>query len=236
MVLRAILIDHDGTLVDSEPVHHQHWVHVLKDYGVTLTAEEYRQHHAGMPTPANAIDLCRRFNLTEDPARLASAKNDVTRAWLQHQAFPLQPGVPEALAFFCRHHMMLAVVTGAGAHGAQVTLARHGLIDCFATVVSGDDVEFSKPAPDVYLLAATRLGVDVSDCVAIEDTEHGLLAARRAQIPCLAVPTQFSAHHDFGGSEAVLTRIDEARAWVLRVLRASGPATRQRRVAPGSAR
>lgn len=229
MALRAILIDHDGTLVDSEPIHHQHWVQVLAAYGLTLTAEDYRQHHAGVPTPANAIDLCRRLGIAEDPGRLAKAKNEITRAWLEHQAFPLQPGVPETLAFFHRRHLKLAVVTGAGANGVHVTLERHGLADCFATVVSGDDVEFSKPAPDVYLLAASRLGVTVGECMAIEDTGHGLLAAVRAQVPCLAVPTAFSAHHDFRRADAVLTRFDDARPWVLRALRQSGFAARNKR-------
>ena len=93
----------------------------------------------------------------------------------------------------------------------------HGLASHFAVVVSVDDVRHSKPAPDCYLLAIERLGLPAADCIAIEDTEHGVAAAAGAGISCLALPTAMSRHHDFTQAAAVLDGMDAAVDYVRRL-------------------
>jgi len=221
MPLRAILFDHDGTLVDSEPMHFRMWAAVLARYGVTLSEQQYIAHYAGVPNPASAADIVRRFGLNEDPANIVAAKNAAAREFLRASAYPLMDGALAAIAEFRRTGLALAVVTGAGANGVRATLRAHDLGDHFATVVSGDDVRASKPAPDCYLLALERLGLPAADCLAIEDTQHGLRAARAAGIRCLVLPTPMSRHHDFEGAEAVLDGLGQAMAHV-RQLRERG--------------
>lgn len=226
MPLRAILFDHDGTLVDSEPVHFRMWTTVLARYGVSLSEEQYKTHYAGVPTRANAVDLVQRFKLGEEPATLAHAKNLATRDFLLHEAFPLMPGVNEAVAEFRSAGLKLAVVTGAGSNGVHATLDANDLRRHFATVVSGDDVRASKPAPDCYLLALEKLGLHAADCLAIEDTQHGLEAASGAGIRCLAVPTPMSKHHNFQRATALLDSMHGAAAYVRQLLRAEIEARR----------
>jgi HAD superfamily hydrolase (TIGR01509 family) len=217
MPLRAVLFDHDGTLVDSEPIHFLIWKAVLAPYRFLLTEEQYRERYAGVPTLANARDLVQRFGVAEDPAVLAEAKNAATRDYLRRSAFPLMPGVREAIANFAGLGLRLAVVTGASAFGVDATLRAYGLASHFAVVVSVDDVRHSKPAPDSYLLALERLGLPAGDCLAIEDTEHGLAAATGAGIRCLALPTAMSRHHDFSQAAAVLDGMDAAADYVRRL-------------------
>jgi HAD superfamily hydrolase (TIGR01509 family) len=217
MALGAVLFDHDGTLVDSEPVHFLVWKEVLAPYGFALTEQQYREHYAGVPTLANACDLVQRFGVAEDPATLAEAKNAATRDYLRRSAFPLLPGVREAIATFTGLGLRLAVVTGASAFGVDATLRAHGLASHFAVVVSVDDVRHSKPAPDCYLLAIERLGLPAAGCIAIEDTEHGVAAAAGAGISCLALPTAMSRHHDFTQAAAVLDGMDAAVDYVRRL-------------------
>lgn len=219
MPLRAILLDHDGTLVDSEPIHYLVWADVLRRYGFDLSEEQYRARYAGVPTLANAVDLVQRFGVAEDPVALAEAKNAATREHLARCPFALLPGVREAIDAFAGLGLQLAVVTGASAFGVNSTLCAHGLASRFAAVVSGDDVRHSKPAPDCYLLALERLGVRAGECVAIEDTEPGVAAATAAGIRCLAVPTAMSRHHDFSRAEAALDRMADAVAFVHRLHR-----------------
>ncbi len=218
MQLRAILFDHDGTLVNSEPVHYRMWAQVLQRYGLALTEQQYKAHYAGVPTPANAIDLVRRFGIDESPERLAEAKNAATREYLDRQAFPLMSGVEEAISCFHNAGLKLAVVTGASANGVQTTLRVNEFTDYFSAVVSGDDVRASKPAPDCYFLALERLGVTAAECLAIEDTQHGLEAAFRAGINCVALPTEMSRHQDFRSAVAVLGGMPEAVGYVRKVL------------------
>jgi beta-phosphoglucomutase-like phosphatase (HAD superfamily) len=218
MPLKAILFDHDGTLVDSEPVHFRMWASVLARYGVTLSEQQYVAHYAGVPNPASAVDLVRRFNLGETPAALVDAKHVATKEFLLGSAFPLMTGVLAAVAEFRRVGLKLAVVTGAGANGVHATLRANDLQHHFATIVCGDDVRASKPAPDCYLLALERLGLHAADCLAIEDTQHGLQAAHSAGIRCLALPTPMSRHHNFERAEAVLDGMPEAVAYVQQLL------------------
>lgn len=208
--LRAVLLDHDGTLVDSEPIHYQVWRDVLARHGFALSEAQYRAHYAGVPTLANAVDLVQRFGVAADPVALAEAKNAATRDVLARSAFALLPGVREAIDAFAGLGLALAIVTGASGFGVNATLRAYGIASRFSAVVSGDDVRHSKPAPDCYLLALERLGVAADECVAIEDTEPGVAAAAAAGIRCLAVPTAMSRHHDFSRALAVLDGMGEA--------------------------
>jgi HAD superfamily hydrolase (TIGR01509 family) len=212
--IRAVLFDHDGTLVDSEPAHFRMWQEVLAPYGVALSEKQYRDNYAGVPTAANAVDMVSRFAINEVPATLTDAKNSAVRAFLARTAFPLMPGVREVLQQFRSGGLRLAVVTGAGGNGVQATLKEHSLNEFFETVVSGDDVRRNKPAPDCYLLASERLGLHPSECIAIEDTEHGVNAATSAGMACLAVPTGMSKHHDFSKASAVFGELSAAASWV----------------------
>lgn len=209
MPLRAILFDHDGTLVDSEPTHFALWNVVLARYGFELSEQHYKAYYAGVPTRANAEDIVLRFGIPADPAALAAEKNAATADYLASNAFPLMPGVRETIAEFSALGLKLAVVTGANARGVQATLRAHALEPLFSLTVSGDDVRNSKPAPDCYLLALDRLGLRAGECMAIEDTEHGLRAAAQAGIECIAVPTGMSRHHD---SSRAATVVDDMAA------------------------
>ena len=216
MSIKAIFFDHDGTLVDSEPIHFQLWREVLAGHGVALSEAQYRERYAGIPTAANAIDLVSRFAIDATAAALAGEKNAATRLYLEQRAFPLMPGVSDAVPLLHRAGWRLAIVTGASAEGVQTTLRQHSLAEFFETVVSGDDVVQSKPAPDCYRLAARRLGLSPSECVAIEDTEHGVNSAAAAGVACLAVPNALSGNHDFSQAAAVVSDLAAAVAWIRR--------------------
>ena len=212
---QAILFDHDGTLVDSEPSHLAIWNEVLEPLGVTIPEPLYKDLYAGMPTPANAVDIAERFGLDVAPAELAERKAEATRAFLAARPFPLMPGTREVLDRLQAAGLRLAVVTGAARDATRASLAGHGILDRFETVVTADDVAFSKPAPDCYLLAARQLGVSPSECVAIEDSEHGLQAAADADVPCVVKPTPMSAHHDFARATVRVDDLHAAAAWIL---------------------
>ena len=190
------------------------WQELLRSYGVTLSEKQYKAYYAGVPTAANAVDMVSRFSINEVPATLADAKNSATRTFLSRTAFPLMPWVKEVLPLFHGGGLRLAIVTGAGSNGVQATLRAHSLHEFFETVVSGDDVRQSKPSPDCYLLAIERLGLPSSDCIAIEDTEHGVNAATSAGVACLAIPTDMSKHHSFSRATAVFGELRAAASWV----------------------
>ncbi len=210
MKLRAVLFDHDGTLVDSEPIHYQLWTQVLDRYGVTMSEEVFNSVCAGMPTLANAIDLVKRYDLPVQAENLAEEKHTITKEFLAENAYPLMPGVQEAIQALLEQGLTLAIVTGANQHSVGATVRTYSFDRHFACVISADDVQKSKPAPDCYLLALEKLGLHPEECLAIEDTEHGLKAAAQAGIPCVVLPTEQSGSHNFEFAEAVLGGMTDA--------------------------
>lgn len=212
---KAVLFDHDGTLVESEGQHFALWNQVLAPYGFALTLAQYKDFYAGVPTDANAVDLVERFGVREVPEVLARLKNESSQTYLQSNAFPLMPGVRESIARLQAAGLRLGVVTGARAYAIHATLRSHALAPVFETVVSADDVVHSKPAPDCYLLALQRMGLSARDAVAFEDTEHGVAAAIAAGMACVAIPTGMSAGHDFSAATVTVSNMRDAVRWVL---------------------
>jgi HAD superfamily hydrolase (TIGR01509 family) len=209
MTLRAVMFDHDGTLVDSERIHYEMWVQILADHGHDLPESQYKAVYAGMPTPANAADMVRRFGIAASVDQLIESKNSATQAYLSQRAFPLMPRAREVIVELYEAGLKLAVVTGASASGVHVTLRANNLEGYWTTIVSGDDVRRSKPAPDCYLLALERLGVGPAECLAIEDTQYGVEAAHGAGISSVAVPSDMSSHQDFRHASAILGNMSE---------------------------
>jgi HAD superfamily hydrolase (TIGR01509 family) len=212
---KAVLFDHDGTLVASEELHFAHWQQVLARYGATLTESLYQQLYAGMPSVDNAHDAVKRFGLSVDPAALSEQKNEATRAYLESAAFPLMPDVAVSIARCQAAGLRLGVVTGARGFMAAATLRSHAMAPAFETVVSADDVVHNKPAPDGYLLALQRMGLQAHEAVALEDTEHGVAAATAAGLACVAIPTPMSASHDFRAATIVQPTMVGAVKWLL---------------------
>lgn len=211
----AIFFDHDGTLVDSEGEHCRHWQRVLTEHGIELSADGYKETMAGIPTPTNAENLVRLHGLNVGAETLIRRKGEETRNFLSTNAFPLMPGVREAIDAVRQAGIRIGVVTGAGPHGVASTLRAYGLARFVDVTVSGEDVVRSKPAPDCYLLAMKRLGIEAKGSIAIEDTSHGVSSARAAGIACAAVPNTFSDNQDFTHADGIFGDITSAVAWAL---------------------
>lgn len=214
MPIKAVLFDHDGTLVDSEIIHFSHWRDVLRRHGAELSQDEFCRRYVGVPVEANAQDMVRRFGLSATAQTLLDDKEQATADFLRTQAFPLMPGVIEVIEACRRQRLDLAVVTGGGAPGVVASLREYACFSHFTTMVTSDDVAHSKPAPDVYLLAMQRLGLPPEACLAIEDTQAGVSAARAAGLRCLAVPNDMSRAHDFSAATGRCSSLQAALGWI----------------------
>ena len=231
-VVRAVLFDHDGTLVDSELTHYRMWANVLQPHGIAFTLDEYIEHHVGVPTPGNAARILSDYpSLPLTAADLVQAKQAATRAFLATNAFPLMPDARETLQYFAARGVQTGIVSGAAARVVASTVASHRLDELVSVVVSGHDVAANKPAPDCYRFAMRKLGVEPAECVAVEDTESGVAAAVAAGITCIAIASAMSKTHDFRHAAATVANLSEARAWIAESGR-GGPDSEARRHLP----
>ncbi|AXR05345.1 HAD family hydrolase [Salinimonas sediminis] len=208
---KAILFDHDGTLIDSEAVHFALWQQVLNAYDITLEREFHDEKMAGIPVNQNAKDVIAHFSLDADPAELADQKHALTAQYLAEQAFPLMDDAKAAIERCYEAGFTLAIVTGGSRLSLEKTLTTHGFSDMFSATVAVEDVAHSKPAPDCYQKVLAMLELDGSETVAVEDTMYGMQAALGAGIACIAIPTENSSDHDFTGA---VGRFDSLTQWL----------------------
>lgn len=183
----AVIFDCDGTLVDSMPAHFDAWCEALALYGASgVFKEDVFFAMGGRPTLDIVVELNDEYDLKLDPVAVAMAKRE---AFLKRlHTVTLIEEVAE-FAQSLRGKVPMAIATGGSRMVIEKTLKIVGISDWFDEVVTADDVAEGKPAPDIFLRAAKLLAVDPKKCLALEDAPSGILAAQRAGMEVIAIPS-----------------------------------------------
>ncbi len=202
----AAIFDLDGTLVDSYDAHFDAWRQVAGEIGHDLTIEQFAKQFGRTNDPI----LRELFEWVGREApdaaglrALADRKESIFRSAIE-QAFPAMAGGRELLRALRESGWRLAV--GSSAPPDNVSLAVAGLEagSLFEALVTGDDVKHGKPDPEVFLLAAERLGVEPSRCVVVEDAPPGLEAARRAGMASIGLASKGRSREELSAADLVV--------------------------------
>lgn len=181
----AVVFDMDGLMIDSERVSIACWSQGSQELGIALPDGFF----LGMVGLGDR-DCRALLQRHVDDARIEALFvrcHELYEARTQ-QGLPLRPGILELLDLLQRHAVPRAVATSTRQPRASRKLAASGLLAYFDVVVTSSDVQHPKPAPDIYLLAAQRLGVDPARCLALEDSPAGTRAALAAGMTAIQVP------------------------------------------------
>lgn len=181
---RAFLWDMDGVIIDSAEHHYQSWRETLATRGVDYTEEQFRSYFG------QRNDLVVREILGPLPQSEVSAiadEKDVRYRELASGKATLLPGVMKLLQIMKKGHYPVALGTSAQSADFAAISGPLGIADYFDAIVCGPDVQESKPSPQIYLLAAEKLGIDPVNCVVFEDSPHGVAAAKSAGMKCVAI-------------------------------------------------
>jgi HAD superfamily hydrolase (TIGR01509 family) len=185
--VRAVLLDMDGTLLDTERMYFDSLVTALNAFGYTDDVEALCHAMVGLPGPDCEAMLHARygesFPLREVNKAFAARRREILAAGL-----PLKVGAIELLDALREAGYPMAIVTSSSRRTADAHLTLAGIRERFETILTRDDVTRGKPSPDLYLLAASRLGVNPEFCVAVEDSNHGVTSAHAAGAITIMVP------------------------------------------------
>ena len=186
LMIEAVLWDMDGTLADTGELHYQTWNAALAEYGFRITREQFTNTF-GMNSRRTMRELLGKTPSDELLEQIINQKEIAYRRLMPGNV-ELLPGVQVWLDWLREHHIPQAVASSAPVENIQVFMNELHIAGYFEALVAGYELP-AKPAPDIFLLAAKRLGVDPDRCLVIEDAIAGVEAARRAGMTCLAVTT-----------------------------------------------
>lgn len=192
----AVVLDMDGTLLDTEIIYVRSYVDALAEFGATLPEPMLHELIGG---PRGDFQARLRALLGDDfPFAAQRARYQALRDERMAGAVRLKPGAEALLARIAGLGLPMAIATGATRAHADDHLARSGLRRHFAAVLTREDALHMKPAPDLFLLAAAAIGVVATDCVAIEDSHNGVRAAVAAGMMTVMVPDIVPADAEMG--------------------------------------
>lgn len=203
----AAVFDWDGVIVDSSSAHEASWERLAKESGFTLPEGHFLRGF-GMKNEEIIPDMLGWTRNAADIARLSRRKEELFRDEVR-RAGGIQPlpGVREWMDLLDRHGVPRAIASSTHRENIELILGLIGLKG-FSAIVTAEDVQRGKPAPDVFLAAAERMGVPPRCCIVFEDTAVGLEAARAAGMRCVGIATTHPAE-SLAAADMIVRRMDE---------------------------
>ena len=183
--LKAVIWDMDGVIADTGPYHYKAWQYAFRKRGVNFTEDDFR----GYFGQRNDTIIRSNIGWSISPAEvdtIADEKEEKYRQVVAHNIKPL-PGALELMRELGKHGVKMAVASSTPPENIKLIIAGLGLGSCFQAIVYGREVTEGKPSPQIFLLAARKLGVEPPNCIVIEDAVAGVAAAKRAGMKCVAV-------------------------------------------------
>ncbi|HEV2028681.1 MAG TPA: HAD family hydrolase [Candidatus Dormibacteraeota bacterium] len=201
-LIRAIVFDFDGLILDTEEPVYRSWLEVYREHGEELPFERWVQ-----IVGSTTIDFHPQHHLEERLGR--SLTNEVLDRRIRRRtelilAQSVLPGVVQHMESAKAMGLKLGVASSSTRDWVQSHLERLGILDRFDCLRCRDDVANAKPEPDLYIAVIECLGVLASETIAIEDSPNGVLAAKRAGLRCVAIPNPITARLDLGQADLVL--------------------------------
>jgi HAD superfamily hydrolase (TIGR01509 family) len=207
-MLQAIVFDFDGTIIETETPDYQSWQEIFTEHGCDLAKELWCTY---IGTASGTFDpyvlLAEQSGLAIDRAAIRARRRQRFHTLVAQQ--PLRPGVEALLAAAASQDIPLAIASSSTRDWVEENLAIRHLRPYFQFVYTANDVTVVKPDPMLYLLAVQALGVLPTQALAIEDSVNGLLAAKRAGLPCVVAPHGMTQHMIFTGADLQVSSLAE---------------------------
>lgn len=216
-MIKAVIFDMDGVMIDSEPLWEKTERILLAKRNIDYSPE-YRDMIVGLNQKDSGKLLKDTFSLGESVDEIISERVDILTA-IYEKELELVSALSPLLETLRQRRYMLAVASSSPLRVINFVLDMFSLHAYFDAVVSGECTENGKPHPDIYLHTAERLGVNPSECVAIEDSINGVRSATGAGMYCIAVPDKRLSREPFESAHMILESLDELKPEVFESFR-----------------
>jgi len=208
-MLKAVLFDMDGVIVDTEPLHRKAYFNMFKDVNISVPDSLYNS-FTGQATLPICTTLCETFSLNRDPRELVNLKRKHFKYLFENDdSLQLIDGVLELIQDYYNNGLTLILASSASMPNINRIFKRFDLDQYFKAKISGADLKASKPHPEIFIRAAELANENRESCVVIEDSTNGIKAAHDAGIFCVGFQSPNSDNQDYKLADLVVRNFEE---------------------------
>lgn len=208
-MLKAILFDMDGVIVDTEPLHCKAYYQMFDAVNIDVSDELYAS-FTGQSTISICRKLCEHFRLTEAPEILVALKRKFFKEIFEtDKDLHLIDGVLELIKDYHNNGLTLVLASSASMTTINNVFTRFNLNQYFIAKLSGADLKASKPHPEIFIKAAKAAGFKKNECLVIEDSTNGIKAAKAADIFCVGFKSPHSKNQDYSKADLIISQFNE---------------------------
>ena len=209
MPLKAVLFDMDGVIVDTEPLHRKAYFSTFDDLDIEVSEELYTS-FTGASTKKVCTTLIEKFQLRQSHEDLASIKRKYFKGYFYNDAdFNLLPGVKSLIENYFDNNIKLVLASSASMVTIDMVFEKFDLEKYFIGKISGADLKESKPHPEIFLLASEIADESKGNCMVIEDSTNGIIAAHSAEIFCTAYKSEHFVGQNYEKANLVISDFSE---------------------------
>ena len=209
MPLKAVLFDMDGVIVDTEPLHSKAYFKMFDDLGIEVSEELYTT-FTGAATKKVCETLVEKYQLKQAPEELAIIKRKYFKHYFYNDPdFNLIAAVKGLIENYFENNIKLVLASSASMTTIKMVFEKFDLERYFIGKVSGDDLKESKPNPEIFLIAAKIAAEPKENCMVIEDSTNGIIAAHSAGIFCTAYKSEHSINQHYEKANLVISDFSE---------------------------
>ena len=205
----------DGVIIDSEPLHQSCEKTIFQLLGVSITDE---MHHSftGCTDESMWSQIASIYRLSINIPDIIEMKKSLYLKHLKEKKISLIAGIVELLARLFNNEFIIALATSAPHEQIDYILNTFDIKHFFGSITSGDDVAMGKPHPEIFLTAAIAVGIEPKSCIVIEDSYNGIIAAKNADMKCIAYKNPNSGNQDLSKADVIITSFEEISLDLLR--------------------
>ncbi|TGV04808.1 HAD family hydrolase [Flavivirga rizhaonensis] len=203
-MLKAVIFDMDGVIIDSEPMHNKAYNDMFNEVGIDVSDELY-QSFTGQSTINICKLLCDHFNLKETPESLVALKRKYYKRFFESNSdLTLIDGVLDLIKDYHSNGLTLVLASSAAMTSINQIFERFDLDQYFVAKLSGGDLKASKPHPEIFIKATEASGFNKDECIVIEDSTNGMKAAKAANIFCVGFDSFHSKNQDYSIADMII--------------------------------
>ena len=213
-MIKAVIFDMDGLMIDSERITFEGYQHVLKKMNLTME-EDFYLTLLGKPIPAIHQSFYEKYGEDFPIEDVIKEVHHYMEQRFINEGVPLKEGLVELLKYLKKYNYKTIVATSSQRKRVDQILKSSNLIQYFDDSICGDEVTKGKPNPEVFLKACLKLGVDPSETIVLEDSEAGIQASFSAKIPVICIPDMKYPEEPYASMATIMSSLKDVKEYLL---------------------